>query len=80
MAFVSVHSPSDGIEDWQPAWTRAAEHIEVDSGHCGMAVNPEVYRVLAPRLSRPDSQPSGAGPPNARLPEHQLTIGKLSRS
>ncbi len=43
---VSVHSRSDGIVDWRACLDPHAEPVEVDSSHCGMSVNPAVYRVL----------------------------------
>jgi pimeloyl-ACP methyl ester carboxylesterase len=54
--FASVYSRSDGIVDWHACLDPAAEHIEVASSHCGMSMNPEVYRALAERL------PAFAGP------------------
>lgn len=53
VGFVSVYSRSDGVVDWRACLDAAAEHIEVASSHCGMAVNPTVYRVLADRLATP---------------------------
>ena len=42
------------IEDrgWRTCLDPAAEAIEVDSTHVGMAVNPDVYRVIASALTR----------------------------
>lgn len=50
VGFVSLFSRSDGIVDWHACLDAAAEVVEVSSSHCGMAVNPQVYRVLADRL------------------------------
>jgi pimeloyl-ACP methyl ester carboxylesterase len=44
---VSIYSRSDGIVSWEACLDRTAEHVEVESSHCGMSVNAEVYRVLA---------------------------------
>jgi pimeloyl-ACP methyl ester carboxylesterase len=44
---VSIYSRSDGIVSWQACLDPCARNIEVDSSHCGMALNPAVYRVLA---------------------------------
>jgi hypothetical protein len=44
---VAVYSRSDGIVAWEACLDRYAEHVEVESSHCGMSVNAEVYRVLA---------------------------------
>ena len=43
---VAVYSRSDAIVDWRACLDPAAEWVEVDGSHCGMAVNPEVYREL----------------------------------
>lgn len=48
--FVSVYSRSDGIVDWHACLDPAAEQVEVTSSHCGMSMNPEVYRAVAERL------------------------------
>ena len=44
--FVSVYSTRDGIVDWPACLDRWADHVEVRSTHCGMAVNPQVYELL----------------------------------
>jgi triacylglycerol lipase len=49
--FVSVYSRSDGIVDWRSCLDPAAEHIEVEASHIGMAVNPGVYRAIATALA-----------------------------
>jgi triacylglycerol lipase len=54
--FASVYSRTDGIVDWHACLDPAAEQVEVTSSHCGMSMNPEVYRALAERL------PAFAGP------------------
>jgi triacylglycerol lipase len=43
---VAVHSRSDAIVDWRACLDRHAQHVEVDSSHCGMSVHPAVYRAL----------------------------------
>ncbi|MDG1482567.1 MAG: alpha/beta hydrolase [Myxococcota bacterium] len=51
---LSIYTPHDGVVAWQasvdprPGQT---EHLEVDSCHVGLGVNPVVWRVLAERLS-----------------------------
>jgi hypothetical protein len=50
VGFVSVYSRSDGIVDWRACLDPAAQHVEVAASHIGMAVNPDVYRVLAEAL------------------------------
>ncbi len=42
----SMYSYSDGIVDWQACVDRYAQPIAVDSSHCGMSVNVNVYKVL----------------------------------
>lgn len=42
----AIYSRNDGIVDWRACLDPYAEHVEVGSSHCGMAVNTEVYRVL----------------------------------
>ena len=50
VGFVSVYSRSDGIVDWRACLDPAAELVEVDSSHVGMAANASVYRVIAASL------------------------------
>lgn len=42
----AIYSRYDGVVDWRACLDPDAEHVEVTSSHCGMAVNAEVYRVL----------------------------------
>jgi pimeloyl-ACP methyl ester carboxylesterase len=56
---VSIYSRSDGIVSWEACLDRTAEHVEVDSSHCGMAVNADVYRVLASILDQEDPRWTG---------------------
>ena len=56
---VSVYSRSDGIVSWEACLDRYAEHVEVESSHCGMSVNAEVYRVLAGILDREEATWTG---------------------
>ena len=48
---MSVYSRTDGIVSWQACLDPAAELVEVEASHCGMAVHADVYRVLADALS-----------------------------
>jgi triacylglycerol lipase len=48
----AIYSRSDGIVDWRACLDPGAEHVEVSSSHCGMAVNASVYRVLERVLDR----------------------------
>jgi hypothetical protein len=45
-----VYSRRDGVIDWHACLDPAADAVEVESSHCGMAVNAAVYRALADRL------------------------------
>jgi pimeloyl-ACP methyl ester carboxylesterase len=49
---VAVYSRSDAIVDWRACLDPAAECVEIDGSHCGMAVNAEVYRALERLLER----------------------------
>ena len=51
VAFTSIFSRSDGVVGWRACLDPAAQAVEVDASHCGMAVNREVYRALAGALS-----------------------------
>lgn len=42
----AMYSYSDGIVDWRACVDPHAQPIAVDSSHCGMSVNVNVYRVL----------------------------------
>ena len=48
--YVSVYSRTDGVVHWEACLDPAAEAVEVSSSHCGMAVHPDVFRVVADRL------------------------------
>lgn len=50
--WVAVYSRSDAIVDWRACLDPAAECVEVDGSHCGMAVNVHVYRELERLLAR----------------------------
>jgi pimeloyl-ACP methyl ester carboxylesterase len=50
MRFVSVYSRSDGVVDWRACLDPAAHHAEIDSTHCGMAVNAAAFDVVSEAL------------------------------
>jgi triacylglycerol lipase len=50
--FVSIYSRADGIVAWAACLDPAAEHVEVDSSHCGMAASARVYPRIADALAR----------------------------
>ena len=43
---LAAYSRTDGIVDWRACLDPHARCVEVEGSHCGMAVNPEVYREL----------------------------------
>ncbi len=51
VGFVSVYSRSDGVVGWRSCLDPAAQHVEVRSSHCGMAVHPAAYRAVADALA-----------------------------
>lgn len=51
VGYVSVYSKTDGIVAWKACLDPAAEQVEVRASHCGMAVHPDVYRVIADSLA-----------------------------
>jgi triacylglycerol lipase len=51
VGFISVYSKSDGIVQWKSCLDDDAEHVEVNSSHCGMGMHPDVYRVVAEGLA-----------------------------
>jgi triacylglycerol lipase len=48
---IAIHSRSDGIVDWRACLDPAARLVEVRSSHLGMAVHPDVLRVVAQALA-----------------------------
>ncbi|HUZ28529.1 MAG TPA: alpha/beta hydrolase [Solirubrobacteraceae bacterium] len=56
---VAVYSRSDGIVSWEACLEPGARPVEVDSSHCGMAVNRAVYQVLVEILEEEDRQWTG---------------------
>jgi hypothetical protein len=49
---VSIYSRSDGIVDWRACLDPAADHVEIQASHCGMAVSGQAYRATAEALER----------------------------
>ena len=47
VGYVSVYSHTDGIVHWEACLDPAVEAVAVESTHCGMAVHPDVFRVVA---------------------------------
>jgi hypothetical protein len=51
VGYLSVYSRSDGIVSWKACLDPCAEHVEIRSSHCGMAVHPDAYRAVAGALA-----------------------------
>jgi hypothetical protein len=49
----SIYSRSDGVVNWKACLRRDINAIEVKGSHVGLALNPEVYRILAHLLPAP---------------------------
>jgi triacylglycerol lipase len=51
VGYVALFSRSDGIVDWRSCIDPDADsRVEVHSSHCGMSLNPEVYRAIGRAL------------------------------
>jgi pimeloyl-ACP methyl ester carboxylesterase len=46
LAATALYSHSDGIVDWRACMDPHAHGVAVESSHCGMSINVNVYRVL----------------------------------
>jgi triacylglycerol lipase len=51
VGYLSIYSRSDGIVDWRSCLDPAAELLEVEASHVGMAVNGRAYRGIASALA-----------------------------
>jgi pimeloyl-ACP methyl ester carboxylesterase len=49
----SIYSRSDGVVNWKACLRSDVNSIEVRGSHIGLALNPEVYRILAHLLPAP---------------------------
>jgi hypothetical protein len=49
----SIYSRSDGVVNWKACRRPDLSAIEVKGSHVGLAINPEVYRILAHLLPAP---------------------------
>jgi pimeloyl-ACP methyl ester carboxylesterase len=49
--YVAVYSRSDGIVDWRACLDPAAEPVEIEASHIGMAVNVEAFRAVLGALT-----------------------------
>ena len=60
VAFTSVFSRRDGIVDWRSCLDPGAEAVEVSSSHLGMAVDPQVFDLVAGVIAEQRSRPRDA--------------------
>lgn len=68
MSHVSIYSRTDGVVRWQACLAPGAEHVEIESSHCGMAVHADAYRMVADSLAafrRRDARRRPVGRPAA---------------
>jgi triacylglycerol lipase len=69
-----VYSRTDGVVHWQScidtSGAPSVENVEVMGSHVGMAVNADVYRVIADRLALPPRPP-------LELPHHEQSASAL---
>ena len=63
-----MYSRSDAIVDWRSCLDPAADHVEVDASHIGMAVNAQAYGVVAAALARFDAAAPRRRAGQARVP------------
>ena len=60
MVALMIYSRSDAIVHWRSCLDPSAKCVEVDGSHCGMAVNPRVYRELERALEHAEARVVGA--------------------
>jgi hypothetical protein len=53
---VSIYSRSDGIVDWRACLDPSTRLFEIESSHCGMSVNRDVYGVIDELLDEQDHE------------------------
>ena len=78
----AIYSRTDGVVDWKgcigQSDSAALDHVEVMGSHLGMALSPEVFRIIAERLAWPREQPRNAVTPTTKLrlvDRHAPTVG-----
>lgn len=49
--FTSIYSRSDGVLHWRACLDPQADHLEIESSHCGMAVNPRIFAAIGGLLT-----------------------------
>lgn len=75
LGYVSVYSRTDGVVRWQACLDPAAEQVEVRTSHCGMAVHPDVFRVVASSLEEFRGRDA-----RRRAPRHGETVTAIRRA
>ncbi len=55
LPYTAIYSERDGIVDWRACLVPGAEHVQVPSSHCGMALDPRVFDVVTTVLDRVDA-------------------------
>jgi len=54
----SFYTRTDEVVDWRACITPEGDNHEISGGHVGLAVNPQVYRLLAVILAaKPEVRP-----------------------
>jgi hypothetical protein len=57
----AIYSRTDGIVDWKgcigQSESATLDHVEVMGSHLGMALSPDVFRIIAQRLAWPREEP-----------------------
>jgi triacylglycerol lipase len=46
VGYLSVYSKSDGVVNWRSCLDPAAEQLEIDASHIGMAISPRAWRAV----------------------------------
>jgi len=65
VAFTSIFSRRDGIVDWRSCLDPGAEAVEVAASHLGMAVDPDVFDLVAGVIGEQRTREPGAATPLA---------------
>jgi pimeloyl-ACP methyl ester carboxylesterase len=78
VGYLSVYSKSDGIVGWRSCLDPAAEHLEIDASHVGMAVAPRAYRAIAHALA--EFRAADPGPGRRRRPVRRAEPVRLERA
>jgi pimeloyl-ACP methyl ester carboxylesterase len=66
VGYLSVYSKSDGVVNWRSCLDPAAEQLEIDASHIGMAIAPRAWRAVAGALADFRSVDRGLTPPGEK--------------